>query len=162
MTNLIIDPEFSALIPPLDPEERAGLEADLVRDGCLDALKVWGDPAILLDGHNRYEICQRREIPFRVERVDVKDRTAAAVWIIDHQLNRRNLPAWARLELSDKKTEYYAEESKERQRIRKGEQPGADDTTTQTFAQLPEDRNERTVNARVAKDAGVSRETVLE
>jgi hypothetical protein len=41
MITLRIDPELQALIPPLRDEERASLEASLVRDGCRDALVVW-------------------------------------------------------------------------------------------------------------------------
>jgi ParB family chromosome partitioning protein len=39
--NLIIDPEFKALIPPLAPEELAQLEANIIKDGCRDPLVVW-------------------------------------------------------------------------------------------------------------------------
>lgn len=56
--NIKIDPEFKALIPPLDADERAQLEANIVADGCRDPLVLWCD--VLLDGHNRHEICTRR------------------------------------------------------------------------------------------------------
>lgn len=36
-----IDPELAALIPKLSSEELAGLEAQILRDGCIDPLKVW-------------------------------------------------------------------------------------------------------------------------
>lgn len=39
--NITIDPEFQALIPPLLPDEYAGLEASILKDGCMDAVKVW-------------------------------------------------------------------------------------------------------------------------
>jgi N6-adenosine-specific RNA methylase IME4 len=42
--NLIIDPEFKALIPPLAPEELAQLEANILQDGCRDPLVVWDVP----------------------------------------------------------------------------------------------------------------------
>jgi len=41
MNNIIIDPEFKALIPPLAPEELAQLEANIIKDGCRDPLVVW-------------------------------------------------------------------------------------------------------------------------
>ena len=43
--------EFKGLIPPLRPEERQGLEASLLKEGCRDALVVWH--GILLDGPPR-------------------------------------------------------------------------------------------------------------
>ncbi|MCX7048585.1 MAG: hypothetical protein NTX50_24250 [Candidatus Sumerlaeota bacterium] len=91
--TLIIDPEFRALIPPLSPEELAQLEENLVRDGCRDDLVAWqsDDGDVLLDGHNRYEICTRRGISFKVHYLTFDDRDAAADWIDSNQLGRRNL-----------------------------------------------------------------------
>lgn len=62
--SLIIDPEFKAAIPPLRPEELAGLERSILADGCRDPLVVWGDT--LVDGHNRYSICQKHRLPYDV------------------------------------------------------------------------------------------------
>ncbi|MCX7048678.1 MAG: hypothetical protein NTX50_24720 [Candidatus Sumerlaeota bacterium] len=91
--TLIIDPEFHALIPPLSTEERAQLEENLAAHGCIDPLVVWqtdkGD--VLLDGHNRHEICERRGIPFKVHALTFDDRESAADWIDANQLGRRNL-----------------------------------------------------------------------
>lgn len=94
MTQLTVDPEFHALIPPLSADERAALEASLLAEGCRDALVVWNDT--LLDGHNRYEICQAHGIPFETIARDFETRDAAKLWIIDNQLARRNLPAYER------------------------------------------------------------------
>lgn len=84
-----IDPEFRRLIMPLGEDERAQLERNLVADGCRDPLVAW--KGVLLDGHNRYEICRRRRIPFRVRAVKLPDRLAARIWIRWNQLGRRNL-----------------------------------------------------------------------
>lgn len=84
-----IDPEFQALIPPLSPEERAQLEENIIAHGCRDPLVTWN--GVLLDGHNRLEICTRREVPYRVVEVDLLDRDAAMDWMDANQLGRRNL-----------------------------------------------------------------------
>lgn len=84
-----IDPEFRDLIPRLSADERAQLEANIVADGCRDPLTLWGH--ILLDGHNRHEICTRLGLPFRTVHVDLTDRDAAMDWIDANQLGRRNL-----------------------------------------------------------------------
>lgn len=89
MPEIVIDPEFKALIPPLSSEELAQLEANIVADGCRDPLVVWGKT--LVDGHNRYEICTRLDIPFKTVQVEFADREAAADWIDANQLGRRNL-----------------------------------------------------------------------
>ena len=89
--GLIIDPEFRGLIRPLDVDEQQRLEASLLVEGCRDALLVWR--GILIDGHNRHEICLRLGIPFRMQEVFLADdtREGAMAWAIDNQLARRNL-----------------------------------------------------------------------
>lgn len=86
-----IDREFQALIPPLTPDELDGLEASLIEDGCRDDLIVWKETGILLDGHNRREICLRLGIPWGIDEKSFPDRDHAKQWIMRHQLSRRNL-----------------------------------------------------------------------
>lgn len=90
-THIIIDPQLRELIPPLRDEERQALEENIRRDGCRDPLVVWRGHDILLDGHHRYEICQRHGIDFVVTELNLPDREAAADWIDANQLGRRNL-----------------------------------------------------------------------
>jgi N6-adenosine-specific RNA methylase IME4 len=84
-----IDAEFKALIPPLAPDELAQLEANILRDGCRDPLVVWDD--ILIDGHNRFEICTQHGIQFQTVEMEFEDRDAAMDWMDTNQLGRRNL-----------------------------------------------------------------------
>lgn len=84
-----IDQEFKALIPPLSQQERGQLEENIKANGCRDPLVVW--QGILIDGHNRYEICTRLGIPYSVVEIDLPDRDAAEDWIDANQLGRRNL-----------------------------------------------------------------------
>lgn len=84
-----IDIAFKAQIPPLSAEEREQLEANIVAHGCRDPLTLWR--GVLLDGHNRYEICTRLGLPFKTVTVDLPDREAAEDWIDANQLGRRNL-----------------------------------------------------------------------
>jgi len=86
-----IDKEFKALIFPLADEEYSLLEKNVVRDGCRDALVIWKEEDVLLDGHNRYEICTKHKIEFKEKRISLPDRTAALDWIDSNQLGRRNL-----------------------------------------------------------------------
>ncbi len=88
---LQIDSEFKNLIPPLSSEEKLQLEANLKEFGCLDPLIVWQGENILLDGHNRYEICTREQIPYKIVEIEIGDREAAICWIANHQLGRRNI-----------------------------------------------------------------------
>jgi hypothetical protein len=89
--SLQIDTEFKNLIPPLSSDEKLQLEANIKEFGCLDPLIVWRIENILLDGHNRYEICTREQIPYKIVEIEIADREAAICWIANHQLGRRNI-----------------------------------------------------------------------
>lgn len=93
--NIIVDPEFAGLIPPLTVEEDSALEDSIRSHGCRDPLVVWSTPDgdILLDGHNRYRHCTFYKTPFAVVAApSVRTRDEAIRWMIDNQLARRNLP----------------------------------------------------------------------
>lgn len=94
MTDIIIDPEFRKYIPALSGEELAQLEANLVEDGCRDPLTLWG--RVIIDGHNRFDICTRHGIPFQTVQKQFPTREAALDWMDCHQLGRRNLTPDAR------------------------------------------------------------------
>jgi len=46
---------------------------------------------LIIDGHNRYEICTRLGLPFETVQMNFADRQAAEDWIDRNQLHRRNL-----------------------------------------------------------------------
>ena len=64
--NIVINEELKAYIDPLTADEREALERSMLAEGCRDALVLWGE--VLVDGHNRYEICSRHGLPFRTAR----------------------------------------------------------------------------------------------
>ncbi len=94
--TLVVNKEFAELLPPLSAEARAQLEQSLLAEGCREPLTVWrhGGQDVLLDGHNRWTICQAHKIACRVKVLtdkEVPDRNAAVQWILSNQLGRRNL-----------------------------------------------------------------------
>jgi len=92
--GITIDREFKNLIPAIGDDERKQLEANLVEfGGARDPLVVWrdGDRDVLIDGHNRYEICTRLGLHYRTEPMEFATRDEAADWIDRNQLGRRNL-----------------------------------------------------------------------
>lgn len=94
--DIVVDSEFAALIPPLSAEERQQLEENIAEHGgARDPLVVWASKGTLtlLDGHNRYDICTRLELPFDVHELRFKSREEAEDWIDKNQLGRRNLDA---------------------------------------------------------------------
>jgi len=88
-TVLTVDQEFKTLIPPLRLDEIVELESSILQDGCRDPLTIWGN--IIVDGHNRFDICQRREIAFNTVSKEFAGRIDAMIWIRRNQLARRNL-----------------------------------------------------------------------
>ena len=87
--RLVIDPEFRDLIPALQESERKILEENLMKEGCRDPIAIWN--GVILDGHNRYDICRRRGIPFTTVEVPVYSREEALAWICANQLGKRNI-----------------------------------------------------------------------
>jgi hypothetical protein len=95
---IVIDAEFKALIPPLSSEERSQLETNIIKDGCRDALVVWKN--ILIDGHNRHEICTRNDIGFETIELYFQTRDDVKIWIIENQFGRRNLQPYTKTNLA--------------------------------------------------------------
>jgi len=86
---ITIDSEFQSLIPPLLPNEFKQLEANICRDGCQEPLTIWN--GVLVDGHSRYNICQKHGFEFEITQVQFESRDHAMAWIDERQLGRRNL-----------------------------------------------------------------------
>lgn len=95
--DLAVDPEFRDLIPPLNEEELKLLEESLVADGCESPLIVWN--GVIIDGHNRYAICRKHDIPFSIQEKNFSSRDDAMLWMLRNQLGRRNLNSYQRVEL---------------------------------------------------------------
>lgn len=93
--NLTILEEFKFLIPPLTPDEFYKLELSILAEGCRDPLVVWDKDVeeeewILIDGHNRYQICQKHSLQYQVLRLKFDDAESVANWIVNNQLGKRN------------------------------------------------------------------------
>ena len=101
--TLNIDQEFQQLIRPLTSEERKQLEANILADGCRDPITVWD--GIIIDGHNRFEICHKHNIPFKIHKMNFDSREDVIQWICANQLGRRNISEEARKFLIGKQYE---------------------------------------------------------
>jgi len=115
--SIRIDPEFRDLIPPLTPDEYAGLEASIKREGCYQPLVLWD--GILVDGHNRLKICNKNSLPYTTIEMDFPDRLAAQIWILMNQLGRRSLSKTARIDLANLLKNQLAMEAQVRMRAGK-------------------------------------------
>lgn len=115
--ELIIDSEFKNLIPPMKSEEFQGLKESIVNNGydILYPIVIWNK--IIIDGHNRYNICKDFNIEFSVSEKKFNDRFEVINWIINNQLNRRSMTNEQRSYLIGKR---YQEEKKEEFRPKLG------------------------------------------
>jgi hypothetical protein len=103
MIKLVIDPEFRDLIPPLDPDEYATLENNIVNDGFSPAYPIITWHGIIIDGHNRHAVCIKHNIEFITVEYDFESREDVIDWMVDNQLSRRNIDSNTRAFLIGKK-----------------------------------------------------------
>lgn len=88
--KLHIDPEFESFIPPMPAEQRAALEKSIVESGgATEPIRHWD--GVIVDGHNRYEICTRLGLPFEVEDMPFASRDDVKTWMLENQIARRNM-----------------------------------------------------------------------
>ena len=91
-TTLKVDAELKAYLPPLDRETKALLEESLKNAGrARQPIEVWKGQDVIIDGHNRYEICTRLKLPFETIELEFKDRKAVKQYQLEVQVSRRNL-----------------------------------------------------------------------
>ena len=153
MERTQIKQPFKDMIPPLTSEEYAQLEENVLRDGIIDPIILWGD--ILMDGHNRYRIAQEHDLDFETVQIDLEDETEAEAWIIKHQLGRRNVSAFDRGKLALRLKPKIAEKAKNRQREYYGNQHDGLSPTLVEVQKEPIDTQEE-----LASIAGVSKGTI--
>jgi len=142
--TITIHNELRAYTDPLASSEYAALEHSILAEGCRDALVLWGD--ILIDGHNRYAICQKHGIAFKTVQNDrfttIED---VMLWMIDNHLARRSVSDFQRGMLALRKKAILTAQTK-------AQQESAPDATPAEQA-VPSARSTR---EEVAKAAGIS------
>ncbi len=105
--NIVVQEDLKTYIDPLTPDEYDALERSLLAEGCRDALVLWGD--ILVDGHNRYGICQKHGLPFNtVQNTRFQSIEDVHLWMIDQHLGRRSVSDFQRGVLALRKKEILA------------------------------------------------------
>ena len=105
--NIIINPVLQAYVDPLTESEHTALERSLLAEGCRDALVLWND--VLIDGHNRYAICQQHGIAFKtIQNTSFDSIDDVMLWMIDNHLARRSVSDFQRGVLALRKKEIVA------------------------------------------------------
>jgi len=125
-SDYIIDPEFKSLLDTKTPEQYEALKESIRSEGQIrDALVVWEEKNTLADGHNRHQIYEelREELgkefniePPKVIRMSFANRDDAMMWVLENQLDRRNLKTFRLIEVALKLKGFYAAKAKANQR----------------------------------------------
>ena len=159
--NITINEELRSFIDPLTPVEYAALERSLLAEGCRDALVLWRD--VIIDGHNRYDICRKHDIPFRTVANDKFDSLEdVMLWVIDNNLARRSVSDFQRGMLALRKKEIVAARAAQRAAAAAPEPESAETPAAATAAEPEADPNDPPWSTRedVAKAARVSANTL--
>ncbi|HEY4074176.1 MAG TPA: hypothetical protein VGM52_13860 [Herbaspirillum sp.] len=128
-TAITINEELRAYIDPLTDDEFTALERSLLSEGCRDALVLWGD--LLVDGHNRYGICQKHNIPFNtVQNHMFQSMDDVHLWMIDNHLGRRSVSDFQRGVLALRKKEIVSARAAQVQAQRASAEPAGADAST--------------------------------
>ena len=89
----VVLPEMEQLLPPLSAEQLSALESDILANGCYNPIIV-NEDMVIVDGHNRFRICEKRSLPFKMLVFSFHDLLEAKQWALDTQKGRRNLDKW--------------------------------------------------------------------
>jgi hypothetical protein len=109
--KIVVNKELASFFPLLSWDQKQRLEASLLKHGQEDLIKIGhiGDQTeatehFIIDGHNRYEILNKHGIDpqFYEFSVEFEDLDDAKIWMIEHQLGRRELEPYARAEYAMK------------------------------------------------------------
>jgi transcriptional regulator with XRE-family HTH domain len=152
--NITINQELRSFIDPLTANEYAALERSLLAEGCRDALVLWGE--LLIDGHNRYDICQQHGIEFRtVQNTTFTSLEDVMLWVIDNHLARRSVSDYQRGVLALRKKDIVAARLAQRAAEPKAAEPAGAPDAPAIPASPPWNTRED-----VAKAARVSSNTI--
>ncbi len=95
--SLTIIDRFKNLVVKPSRKELKKLEKSILTLGCKKPIIVW--EGVIVDGHSRYEICQKYSIPFAKQDIDFDSIEEAEDWICARQLEK--------LYISDEYRWYY-------------------------------------------------------
>ena len=151
LDELVVDPEFESVIPPLTELEFDQLQKNILDDKeVFHPIIVWNN--IIIDGHNRYKILKEHQsLPFRIKKLDFADRYEAIAWICKNQIGRRNL--------SDTQKTILIGRQYEAEKMSHGGMRGCAETRASPQNEDLQTGSQRTAR-KIAKEHGISRATV--
>lgn len=99
--QLKINPLYTSLMTPLSDEEYSGLKESIRAHGQFNPIVVNLDDTVL-DGHNRYKVCQELGIKPKVKKVSFNPKDEID-YVLSVNINRRHLHILSMVVLADRK-----------------------------------------------------------
>ena len=153
MKELKIDPELRDLLPPLTDDEYKQLEKNIVENGFEKNFPIMEWNGYIVDGHNRYSVCQKHNIEYVVGTLAYETKEEVMEWMLDIQLGRRNLSPIQRIAVTEKYRPIYEKQAKEN--LEKGGRKGGLTTQNKPLSNLTNPLNSVNTNKKLADIAGV-------
>lgn len=89
----VVLPELEQLLPPLSGEQFSSLESDILENSCYAPIIV-NEDMVIIDGHNRFRICEEHGLPYKMLVFSFVDLLEAKQWALETQKGRRNIDKW--------------------------------------------------------------------
>ncbi len=171
MKQLKINPRFQKFSPKKKPDEIETLKDSLKKKGYIGSpILTWH--GFIVDGHNRYKICQELGIPIdldkNVEEIELgefAEEIDAMDWMLTHQLSSKNLSVGEKLAMTEEfRKEVELENKKKKLELNKqfyGNQYNQV-VSTPTGVESPKNKTHSNTwtDHQIAKKAGVGTGTV--
>jgi len=146
-----VNPEYECLLPKLPREEYEALKLSIQNEGLHFPITI-NKEGVILDGHNRFRICQALQIAVRFEIKEFANSLLEKKFVIESNLLRRQLTTFQRIEMGKPLIEIERELAKERQGMR----------TDLTGSNINQNSDGGQVLDIVSSRIGTSRETLNE
>lgn len=178
--NIQIDEELEELLPPLSKEDYQMLEQSLLQHGFMQhstRIQLWCPPeeeendndahpakSYIIDGHNRYRICQKHNIDlpswcFDWLCFDTKEDVKK--YIYENQLARRNLTPIQKISIAEQYRSMYEKQAKENQSLGGGDKKSEDyqKSVESNLTQAVDKKRNPTTDEKLSKIAGIKTTT---
>jgi site-specific DNA-methyltransferase (adenine-specific) len=110
-----INPEYLALVPRPNNEDYVALETSIIKHGrAIVPIEVNSKDEIL-DGHTRFEICTKHNLPFEKTIRYFDSILDEKIYVIEINLHRRHLIDYQKIEISEPLERLIAEKARQRQ-----------------------------------------------
>lgn len=111
-TNIHINKEYERAVPPLSDEEYSALEESIRTRGLHNPIVI-NSKGTILDGHNRYSILYKLDLPIDYTIKDFDNEDEEFQYVVESNINRRQLSPFAKIECYEKLIQKFQEKGRQ-------------------------------------------------